>query len=126
MFIPDNELASMPTPASRSPTGADVLLHDAQFTEAEYPGKVGWGHSSLPDFATFVGRTEPGRALMFHHDPEHDDEMLEAMRDEAARLAGREIELAAEGLVLDVREGNSAIGVSLRSERGGMNGTDNR
>jgi len=100
-YIPDNELGLDADSGVALATGVDVLFHDAQYTEAEYPSKVGWGHSSLPDFATFVRRTEPGRALMFHHDPQHDDETLEAMRDEASRLAGREIELAAEGLVFD-------------------------
>ncbi len=101
-FIPDNELGLDPDAGVDLATGADVLFHDAQYTAAEYGDKVGWGHSSLPDFAAFVRRTEPGRALMFHHDPIHDDETLEEMRDEAARLAGREIELAAEGLVLEL------------------------
>ena len=26
--------------------GADLLIHDAQYTAAEYPSKIGWGHSS--------------------------------------------------------------------------------
>ncbi|HUZ15751.1 MAG TPA: MBL fold metallo-hydrolase [Gaiellaceae bacterium] len=101
-FIPDNELGLDPDAGVGLATGVDVLFHDAQYTEAEYPAKAGWGHSSLPDFASFVRRTEPGRALMFHHDPEHDEGTLEAMRDEATRLAGREVELAAEGLVVEV------------------------
>lgn len=101
-FIPDNELGLDADAGVELATGADILLHDAQYTEEEYPSKVGWGHSSVPDFAEFVRRTEPGRALMFHHDPAHSDEMLEAMRDEAGRLAGREIELAEEGLVLEL------------------------
>ena len=29
--------------------GVDLLLHDAQFTDAEYPERVGWGHSSVTD-----------------------------------------------------------------------------
>lgn len=102
VYIPDNELGLDPDAGVELATGADVLFHDSQYTAAEYPGKVGWGHSSVPDFAEFVRRTEPGRALMFHHDPVHGDAMLEEMRDEAARLAGREIEIAAEGLVLEV------------------------
>jgi phosphoribosyl 1,2-cyclic phosphodiesterase len=101
-FIPDNELGLDPDAGVDLAAGADVLFHDAQYTAAEYPHKIGWGHSSLPDFAAFVQRTEPGRALMFHHDPVHDDETLEEMRDEASRLAGREIELAAEGLTLEL------------------------
>jgi len=101
-YIPDNELGLDADAGVELATGADVLLHDAQYVDAEYPSKVGWGHSSLSDFAAFVRRTEPSRAFMFHHDPAHDDEKLEKMRDEAMRLAGRKIELAAEGLILDV------------------------
>ena len=106
-YIPDNELGLDPDAGVKLATGTDVLFHDAQYTAAEYPSKVGWGHSSLPEFVEFVRRTEPGRALMFHHDPIHDDETLEDMRDEATRLAGRETELAAEGLVLDLGEANA-------------------
>jgi phosphoribosyl 1,2-cyclic phosphodiesterase len=108
VFIPDNELGLDADAGVELAAGADILLHDAQYTDAQYPSKVGWGHSSLSQFASFVRRTEPGRAFMFHHDPAHNDEMLEAMRDEAAERAEREIELAAEGLVLDLRarEGN--------------------
>lgn len=102
VFIPDNELGLDAESGVELATGADVLMHDAQYTAAQYPSKVGWGHSSTSDFAAFVRRTEPGRAFMFHHDPEHDDETLEAMRDGAAELAGREIELAAEGLTLEI------------------------
>jgi phosphoribosyl 1,2-cyclic phosphodiesterase len=102
VFIPDNELGLDPDAGVELATGADVLFHDAQYKEAQYPSKVGWGHSSVPDFTAFVQRTEPGRALMFHHDPVHSDEMLEEMRDEATRLAGREIELAAEGLTIEL------------------------
>ena len=101
-FIPDNELGLDPDAALALAMGADVLFHDAQYTDAEYATRVGWGHSSLSDFAAFVRRTEPARAFMFHHDPAHDDDTLDAMRYEAARLANREIELAAEGLVLGI------------------------
>src|SRR5262249_11506335 len=62
-FIPDNELGLDADAGVELATGADILFHDAQYTDAEYPSKVGWGHSSLSDFATFVRRTEPGRAL---------------------------------------------------------------
>ncbi len=102
VFIPDNELGLDSDAGVELATGADVLFHDAQYTAAEYPAKVGWGHTSVPDFVEFVRRTEPGRAFMFHHDPTHDDAMLEEMRDDASQRAGREIELAAEGLELEV------------------------
>jgi phosphoribosyl 1,2-cyclic phosphodiesterase len=101
-FIPDNELGLDADSGVELATGADVLFHDAQYTDAEYPSKVGWGHSSLSQFAEFVRRTEPGRVYMFHHDPIHDDETLEEMRDVAAELAGREVDLAAEGLGVEL------------------------
>jgi ribonuclease BN (tRNA processing enzyme) len=95
-YIPDHEAAVDPAAAIELARGADVLLHDAQYTDEEYRERVGWGHSGLSDFARVVAEAAPGRALMFHHDPGHDDAQLEAMRD----LLDLEVELACEGQVL--------------------------
>jgi phosphoribosyl 1,2-cyclic phosphodiesterase len=109
-FLPDNEpalgveIASAPAQdvsGYEIASGADVLLHDAQYTAEEYTTRAGWGHSSIPDFVTFVRRTAPGRVVMFHHDPSHSDEMLEVMHADAVELSGEgapPIELAHEGL----------------------------
>ena len=102
-FIPDNELGLDPDAGLALSSGVDVLLHDAQYTAGEYAARIGWGHSSLPDFAAFVRRADPGHAVMFHHDPGHDDAMLEAMQAEAEQLAGRPLTLAAEGLAIPAR-----------------------
>jgi phosphoribosyl 1,2-cyclic phosphodiesterase len=95
-FIPDNELGLDPQAGLALAAGAEVLLHDAQYTADEYRTRVGWGHSDVDRVATFVAEAAPGRALMFHHDPAHDDAALEAMRSEA----GHDLELASEGLEL--------------------------
>ncbi|MDQ4081558.1 MAG: MBL fold metallo-hydrolase [Actinomycetota bacterium] len=68
--------------------GSDVLLHDSQYTEDEYPGKVGWGHSSVADAVSFARRSEVGRLVLFHHDPLHADADLERLRDRAEELWG--------------------------------------
>ena len=48
-------------------------------------------------------KAAPKRALMFHHDPTHTDDMLETMLPEARELTGRDdIELAAEGVTIDL------------------------
>ncbi|MFN8186700.1 MAG: MBL fold metallo-hydrolase [Gaiellales bacterium] len=100
-FVPDNEPALEPASGLAIAAGADVLLHDAQYTAAEYETRVGWGHSALPDFARLVGEAVPGRVVMFHHDPSHSDETLEQMVAEARALTGRDdVELAREGLEL--------------------------
>jgi len=97
-FVPDNELGLDAEAGLGLATGVDTLIHDAQYTAKEYTARVGWGHTSLPDLAAFLARANPRRAVMFHHDPGHDDATLERMRDECEQLAGRPLELAAEGL----------------------------
>jgi phosphoribosyl 1,2-cyclic phosphodiesterase len=102
-FVPDNEPGLDPESGLAVAAGADVLLHDAQYTSEEYASRVGWGHSSLADFAAVVRAAAPGRALMFHHDPAHSDERLEEMLETARELSGRpDVELAHEGLELDL------------------------
>jgi ribonuclease BN (tRNA processing enzyme) len=59
--------------------GADVLLHDAQYGDDEYPNHVGWGHSSLDDAMEFADKAEVGRLVLFHHDPYHTDDELESL-----------------------------------------------
>ena len=62
---------------------ATLLIHDCQYTDEEYPARTGWGHSRLTDALTFARRSAAERVLFFHHDPLHDDAMLDGMRDEA-------------------------------------------
>jgi len=102
-FIPDNEPGLDPESGLELAGGAEVLFHDAQYTEEEYKTRVGWGHTSLPDYARYVTAAAPGRAVMFHHDPEHSDWQLEEMRALACELTGRdEIELAHEGMSVTI------------------------
>ena len=82
--------------------GADLLLHDCQYTDDEYPAHFGWGHSSLSDTLHFAHRCGTSRTVLFHHDPQHSDDQLDALAETArerwAELGGRAgaIELAIE------------------------------
>jgi phosphoribosyl 1,2-cyclic phosphodiesterase len=58
---------------------ADVLLHDAQYGDDEYPNHVGWGHSSLADAIEFADKSGVQKLVLFHHDPYHTDDELEAL-----------------------------------------------
>jgi phosphoribosyl 1,2-cyclic phosphodiesterase len=110
-YIPDHEPA-LGVKLSSAPAGwisghvlahgASTLIHDAQYTDREYPARRGWGHSSITDTAAFAARAQPERLLMFHHDPSHDDRTLEVLAEQAneecARLGGdTRIHLAREG-----------------------------
>ena len=64
--------------------GASLLLHDAQYTEDEYPAHLGWGHSPLSDALAFGRRTEIERLMLFHHDPLHSDDFLDTFGIHAA------------------------------------------
>jgi phosphoribosyl 1,2-cyclic phosphodiesterase len=81
---------------------ADLLIHDGQYTDAEYPDHVGWGHSALSDTLAFTRRVGARRTLLFHHDPLHSDDFLDGLYREARdrwRTMGGEaggIEMAAE------------------------------
>ncbi|MDQ1532408.1 MAG: hypothetical protein QOF28_169 [Actinomycetota bacterium] len=59
--------------------GADVLLHDAQYGDDEYPNHIGWGHSSLADALEFADKSDVSQLVLFHHDPYHTDDELEAL-----------------------------------------------
>jgi phosphoribosyl 1,2-cyclic phosphodiesterase len=66
----------------------DVLLHDAQYGDDEYPHHVGWGHSSIGQVVAFARKADVGRLVLFHHDPYHTDAQLEELVVEARRLWG--------------------------------------
>jgi phosphoribosyl 1,2-cyclic phosphodiesterase len=65
--------------------GADLLSHDAQFTDQEYTCCVGWGHSTYRHAFEFAARVGAKEMVLFHHDPGHDDVMLERMLADAVR-----------------------------------------
>jgi phosphoribosyl 1,2-cyclic phosphodiesterase len=84
--------------------GADLLIHDAQFTQDEFAAKSHWGHCTI-EYALHVAH-EAGvkRLALFHHDPAHSDDIIDDIvirsRDAASRLDVEEVVAAAEGLTL--------------------------
>ncbi len=85
---------------------ADVLIHDAQYTAEEFAVKGHWGHSTI-EYAIEVARVARVRRLvLFHHDPTHDDDLLDRLGSEAARLAGDRFEVlvASEGLAVKLSD----------------------
>lgn len=84
---------------------ADLVLHDSQFSEQEYEAKIGWGHSSVADAVAFCRAVGARRLVLFHHEPDHSDRVLEKLEERARELTGDDREppvLAREGMTLEL------------------------
>jgi ribonuclease BN (tRNA processing enzyme) len=91
---------------------ADVLLHDAQYGDGEYPHHIGWGHSAIAHVVDFARMAEVEKLLLFHHDPYHTDDQLELLVADAQKSwgAGCEcVQAACEGMTVTF----AADGVSI-------------
>ena len=90
--------------------GVDVLIHDAQYSDLEYPAKRGWGHSTIEYAVDLAVRGGVKQLVLFHHDPTHRDawiknQLARARRRAHAQRSTLEIIAAAEGDHLELREG---------------------
>ena len=89
-------------------SGADMLIHDAQYTTDEYAKHRGWGHSSYEQAIDNAVRAEVRKLVLFHHDPARtDDQLDEFERLYRANRGGKtapEIIMAREGQRLETRE----------------------
>jgi phosphoribosyl 1,2-cyclic phosphodiesterase/ActR/RegA family two-component response regulator len=57
--------------------GASLLICEAQYSDEEYESKRSWGHSTFADVIGLAAKAEVKRLALFHHDPEHTDEMMD-------------------------------------------------
>ena len=85
--------------------GADLVIHDAQYTEEEYDAKIGWGHSSVADAVAFSHAVDASRLVLFHHEPNHLDRSLEELEERACELTPGDRQsptLAREGMTIEL------------------------
>jgi CheY-like chemotaxis protein len=86
---------------------ADLLIHDAQYTAAEYPYKVGWGHSPIEYAVKLADYAGVKRLALTHHDPLRDDSAIDRLtqqiRDGLQQAASPlQVFAAAEGDIVEV------------------------
>jgi phosphoribosyl 1,2-cyclic phosphodiesterase len=115
-YITDNELYPPGSPHHNARyveeltafvKGADLLITDCTYRDAEYPSKVDWGHSSVSQVAELAARAKVKRLHLFHHDPDQTDDDIDAklgeMRDALARLGSHVVcDAPAEGRTVSV------------------------
>jgi phosphoribosyl 1,2-cyclic phosphodiesterase len=81
----------------------DFAIMDTQYTEEEYAKHVGWGHSSVDSVVSLALDANVGKLLLFHHDPNHDDQMIDKIVEHARALVAKsgkplEVDGAREGV----------------------------
>lgn len=113
-YLPDHEpflgLEEFPTDPDWIPglclaKEADLLIHDAQYSQDEYPRYVGWGHSSIEQTLAFARAAGVRHLVPFHHDPAHTDPILDRLYEEVQKHHALPFELtpAAEGASFELR-----------------------
>lgn len=111
-YMPDHEPALGARQFPQSPDwtsgfalaqNADLLIHDAQYSDEEYIERQGWGHSSINQALSFAKLAQVKRLELFHHDPSHSDEDLERLFSQ--HVNGQwdfEVFLAKEDLMVEI------------------------
>ncbi len=90
---------------ARFARGAQLLIHDGQYTEEEYTHPVspkqGWGHSTWQMAVSVAQAAGVGRLALFHHDPTHEDALLEELERQARAVFPGAV-MACEGLRIEL------------------------
>jgi phosphoribosyl 1,2-cyclic phosphodiesterase len=87
--------------------GADLMVHDAQYTNEEYVTKVGWGHSTQEHAIETARRAGVKRLALFHHDPDRTDSQIDELAKRYCRsgeYGDLEVFFAREGYEIDLLE----------------------
>src|SRR5665213_1630553 len=86
--------------------GADLLIHDAQYTDEEFVTMSDWGHSTVAYAVHVAAEAGAHRLSLFHHDPSHTDKEIDRMLSRARRLAAQyrldDVTAASEGWTIDL------------------------
>ena len=81
--------------------GADILIHDAQYTTDEYSRHLGWGHSTYEQAIDSAANAGVKKLVFFHHEPGRTDKRLEELEKNYGGASGLQVMMAREGLILE-------------------------
>ncbi|MCL2230308.1 MAG: MBL fold metallo-hydrolase [Treponema sp.] len=81
--------------------GADIVIHDSQYTQDEYASRTGWGHSSYNDTVDAVKDNDVKKVVFFHHEPSRKDSELAEIEKQYEGSTQPQIVMAREGLILE-------------------------
>ncbi len=87
--------------------GADILIHDSQYSPEDYEKKRGWGHSCYVDTVNMAIDAGVKTLYMYHHDPYHDDDEIESFHENSLQIiqergSALKCHVATEGLTVSL------------------------
>jgi phosphoribosyl 1,2-cyclic phosphodiesterase len=86
---------------------ADVLIHDAQYSDEHYITTQGYGHSTATMAGQVAASAETGQLILFHHDPSYADDAV-AAQERAAKNIFPDSSAAFEGMCVDLTPSTSS------------------
>ena len=66
--------------------GADLVVYDSTYTDKEFPGKIGWGHSTWQEGIRLCKAANVKKLAIFHHDPDHEDPFMRRVECKAKAM----------------------------------------
>ncbi|MCP4337925.1 MAG: MBL fold metallo-hydrolase [Desulfobulbaceae bacterium] len=84
--------------------GADLLIYDSQYTDAEYSARINWGHTTMEYAIAAANRAGVKKLAMFHHDPDRTDDSLDELAKiycEPGKFGDTEVFFAREGMEIE-------------------------
>ncbi len=103
LYAPDREHGSekLDRLVREQALGADVLIHDSQYTPEEYETRRGWGHCTWVEAVRVAQDAKVKKLILFHHDPAHSDHVIAGLV-EKARLQCPSTWAAKEGWTVEI------------------------
>jgi phosphoribosyl 1,2-cyclic phosphodiesterase len=104
-FLSDVEYPSIDEPlpvAVALAHEADLLIHDAMYTDEDYERSKGWGHSPARAGVVVAERARAKKLALFHHSPDATDDMIDEVVERTAARTAVPVIAAAEGHYLDI------------------------
>ncbi len=76
-----------------------MVVYDSTYTDEDFPAHIHWGHSTWQEGVRLCDAADAGQLVVFHHDPDHDDDFMDAVAADVERARPGSL-VAREGMVL--------------------------